>query len=178
MKQSERVKNVDQFVGEIRMFAGNFAPEGWAFCDGSLLQIAENDVLFALIGTRFGGDGQVTFALPDLRGRISIGRGVSSVGTHFSLGQLGGTEQVTLTENQLPEHTHGVAAQSGDASSTSPEGMVWAKGLQQFSTKQPNALMHSDLIQATGGGQPHDNMMPFLPISYIIALYGVFPSQN
>ena len=161
------------FVGEIRMFGGNFAPAGWAFCDGQLLSIAENETLFNLIGTTYGGDGQSTFALPDLRGRIPV-----HMGSGFSLAQSGGTETVTLTVQQIPSHTHLAAEQSGNGTQASPGGGVWAQSnLNQYSANNANASMNPAALAATGGSQPHDNMMPFLAVSFIISLFGIFPSQ-
>jgi microcystin-dependent protein len=118
---------MEPYIGEIRMFAGNFAPQGWAFCNGQLLSIAENDVLFSLIGTTYGGDGQTTFALPDLRGRIPVHQGRSTFGTIFPLGSTGGTETVTLTQAQIPSHSHPLYIQSGQGNLTMPENAFWAK---------------------------------------------------
>ena len=161
------------FVGEIRMFGGNFAPAGWAFCNGQLLPIAENETLFNLIGTTYGGDGQSTFALPDLRGRIPV-----HVGPGLILAQSGGTETVTLTVQQIPSHTHLAAAQPGNGTQASPGGGVWAQSnLNQYSANNANASMNPAALAATGGSQPHDNMMPFLAVSFIISLFGIFPSQ-
>jgi len=178
------LKAQQPYVGEIRMFAGNYAPYGWAICDGSLLSIAENDVLFALIGTTYGGDGQTTFALPDLRGRAPIHQG-----NGYVIGQLGGTETVTLTANQIPTHSHtgslmlGISKQGGNVDT--PVGNVTAvnpaRG-NEFSTVS-NGTMATVSFSAgaatsiTGGNQPHENMKPFVAINYIIALYGIFPSQ-
>ena len=162
------------YVGEIRMFAGNFAPAGWMFCEGQLLPISENETLFNLIGTTYGGDGQSTFALPDFQGRIPIHQG-----TGFVIGQKAGTESTTLTENQLPLHTHPAQAQTAAGNQGSPAAGVWAQSsLNQFSTAAANSTMNNTLIQPAGGSQPHDNMMPFLTLSFIIALFGVFPSQS
>ncbi|HEX9160075.1 MAG TPA: tail fiber protein [Thermoanaerobaculia bacterium] len=161
------------FIGEIRMFGGNFAPVGWAFCDGSLIPISENDTLFNLIGTTYGGDGQQTFALPDLRSRIPI-----HVGPGFALGQQGGTETVTLTANQIPAHNHVPQAHSTNTpSQSSPGGAVWsASSLNQF-TPTPNANLAADALGTAGGSQPHDNMAPFVAVSFILSLFGIFPSQ-
>lgn len=162
------------FVGEIRMFAGNFAPAGWMFCDGSLLSIAEFNTLFNLIGTTYGGDGQSTFALPDLRSRVPLHQGNS-----FTLAQNGGVEQVTLTTSQIPAHGHVPQASSGTGTQTSPGGNVWAaSGNLPYSTNAPNTSMDPAAIGMAGGSQPHDNMVPFLAINFIISLFGVFPSQN
>jgi microcystin-dependent protein len=161
------------FVGEIRMFAGNFAPAGWALCDGSLLSIADNDVLFTLIGTTYGGDGQSTFGLPDLRSRVPL-----HMGSSFPLGQNGGEETVTLTANQLPAHTHVPQANSGIGTQTSPAGKVWAASSNfPYSANAPSASMAPGAVGSAGGSQPHANMVPFLAINFIISLFGIFPPQ-
>ncbi len=162
------------FVGEIRMFAGNFAPLGWAFCDGAVLPISQNTALFSLIGTTYGGDGQNTFALPDLRGRLPM-----HAGNGFTLGQAGGAESVSLTTNQIPAHTHAPAASTAPASTVSPAGGVWAAGsAPQFSTAAPTVAMQANAVGQAGGSQAHDNMHPYLAVSFILSLFGVFPSQN
>jgi microcystin-dependent protein len=162
------------FIGEIKMFGGNFAIRGWAFCDGSLVPITSNEALYQLIGTTFGGDGQTTFALPNLQGRMPV-----HVGSGFVLGQQGGSESVTLNQNQLPGHTHTAQAQSAAGNLGSPSGAVWAQStLNQYSSAAANATMNPALIQPTGGNQPHENMMPFLTVTFLIALEGVFPTQN
>jgi microcystin-dependent protein len=164
------------YVGEIRMFPGNFAPLGWAFCDGSVLAIADNDVLFNLIGTTYGGDGVNTFALPDLRGRAPIHQG-----NGFVIGQKAGVETVTLTLNQLPIHSHlPQAAASGSGNpANSPAGNVWSGWTGgQFSSQPPAVSMSPTAITSDGGSQAHDNMAPFLAINFIISLFGVFPSQG
>jgi microcystin-dependent protein len=170
----------DPYVGEIRMFSGNFPPLGWALCDGSLLNISENDVLFQLMGTTYGGDGQSTFALPDLRGRLPLHAGTNpSTNTTYPLGQMGGTETVTLTVQQLPAHTHAVGANSNTADSSTPLNNVWAaSGAKSYTASSPNGTMNPAIISYQGGNQPHDNMMPFLTISFIIALQGLYPSQT
>jgi microcystin-dependent protein len=162
------------YVGEIRMFAGNFAPAGWAFCDGSILPISENDTLFNLIGTTYGGDGQSTFALPDLRSRIPMHQG-----SGFTLAQTGGEETVTLTVGQIPAHTHVPQANSGTGTQTSPAGNVWANSANfPYSSNAPTAAMDPAAVGSAGGSQPHDNMIPFLVVNFIISLFGIFPSQN
>jgi microcystin-dependent protein len=162
------------FIGEIRMFGGNFAPQGWAFCDGSLLPISENDALFNLIGTTYGGDGQSTFALPDLRSRIPL-----HVGPGFALGQSGGAETVTLTTSQIPAHTHVPQGNSGAGTQSSPGNGVWAQStLDQFSSSAPTVSMAPAALGLNGGSQPHDNMMPFLAVNFILSLFGIFPSQT
>jgi microcystin-dependent protein len=160
------------FIGEIRMFAGNFAPVGWLFCDGSLLDISTFDTLFALIGTTYGGDGQSTFALPDLKGRVPIHQGPG-----FAQGQMGGEETVTLTVAQLPAHGHSPQANSNPGTASSPVGAVWANStLNQYSNAPPSINMDPAALGITGGGQPHDNMMPFLAVNFIISTFGIFPS--
>lgn len=167
------------YVGEIRMFGGNFAPVGWAFCDGQLLPISENDTLFNLIGTTYGGDGQSTFALPDLRGRIPVHQGQLAGGTSYMLGEMGGVENVTLTTQQIPSHTHSPNAQTGAGNQSSPQGGVWAfSNLTQFNNIPPNVNMAAQAIQPAGGSQPHENMMPFTAVSFIISLYGLYPTQS
>lgn len=170
------------YIGEIRMFGGNFAPRGHAFCNGLLLPIDQNDALFSLIGTTYGGDGQTTFGLPDLCGRVPIGAGQGSGLQNYPLGQTGGAEQVTLTTNQLPSHTHQAAAQSAAGTSGAPASndSAWAMagGNPRYSTAAPTGAMNGNAIGQTGGNQPHDNMLPFQCINYIIALEGIYPSRN
>ena len=171
----------DPYVGEIRMVGFNFAPQGWAFCDGSLMSISQNEVLFTLIGTTYGGDGQQTFALPDLRGRRFVHAGTDRSGTPWVQGQVGGTETVTLTAGQLPAHTHPPIAASTSGTTSTPSGTVWA-GAQgavlPYSSSAPNIAMNPGLVDAAGQGLPHENMAPFLVINFVIALFGIFPSQN
>ena len=165
------------FIGEIRMFGGNFAPMGWAFCSGQLLPISQNDALFSLIGTTYGGDGQSTFGLPDLQGRIPIHQG-----SGFTLGQKGGAESVTLTTQQIPSHAHPPQCKSTAGELGSPQNAVWAASTSNqtiYSDSPPTAnVMSSACMKNDGGSQPHDNMMPYLVISFIIALEGIYPSQN
>jgi microcystin-dependent protein len=163
------------FVGEIRMFGGNFAPAGWGFCDGTLYAIAEFETLFNLIGTTYGGDGQNTFAVPDLRGRMPLHQGSA-----FVIGQNGGQEVVTLTTSQIPSHSHVAVGSSATGSTGSPQGVTWAVPASgnAYSASSPAAAMSSSVISAVGGGQPHDNMSPFLAISFIISFFGIYPSQS
>lgn len=170
----------DSYIGEIRMFAGVYAPEGWAFCDGRLLSISEYDTLFMLIGTTYGGDGQTTFALPDLRGRVPVHQGTNPfTGSSYSLGQLAGTESVTLTPPQMPNHTHGVAANAAAAETASVQNQVWSvSGAKSYTTVPPSGNMNPGSVSPAGGSQPHENMMPFLTTSFIISLYGIYPSEN
>ena len=167
------------FIGEIRIFAGNFAPAGWALCQGQLLAIAQNDALFALLGTTYGGDGQTTFALPDLRGRAAVHQGQGPGLSSYVIGQQYGAEQVTVTAPQMPAHTHVVGANSAPASTRAPGNAVWAAGtggLPYAST--PSVSMNSASVTSSGGSLPHENMSPFLAMNYIIALFGIFPSRN
>lgn len=168
----------DAFIGEIRIFAGNFPPVGWALCDGSMLPISEYDTLFALIGTTYGGDGINTFGLPDLRGRSAVHAGTARTGERYDLGSSGGVEQVTLTPAQMPAHTH-LPTTAGAATSASPEGTRWAaQTANAYSDVQPNAQVAAGAVQPAGGSQPHENMPPYLVVSYIISLYGIFPSRE
>ena len=169
------------FVGEIRMFGGNFAPAGWAFCNGATMPISENDVLFTLIGTTYGGDGEETFQLPDLQGRASLHSGTGSSGTTYTIGEKAGVESVTLSTQQMPIHTHpmtaslnpGTAANAaGNIICSSPSLNLYIEG------EGPDAVMNSGVVGPVGGSQPHENMQPYLCISFIISLFGVFPTQN
>jgi microcystin-dependent protein len=162
------------FVGEIRMFAGNFAPAGWAFCDGALLPISENETLFNLIGTTYGGDGESTFAMPDLRGRVPI-----HAGAGYSVGETGGVESVTLTTSQIPSHGHVLIASADVANLSSPANAVTGQATSKpYRIPSATALMAATTLAATGGSQPHDNMQPYLAINYIVSMFGIFPSQT
>jgi microcystin-dependent protein len=163
------------YIGEIRMFAGNFAPQGWAFCNGALMAIDQNDALFNLIGTTYGGDGQTTFALPDLQSRVPV-----HVGPGFALAQTSGEEQVTLTTTQIPAHSHVPQASTNNAGSSGPSANVWAASPQytEYAAAPDGTTMAPAAIGATGGSQPHDNMVPFLVVNFILSLFGVFPSQT
>jgi microcystin-dependent protein len=167
------------FVGEIRMFAGNFAPAGWALCDGQTLPIAENDVLFQLIGTTYGGDGQETFNLPNLQSRVPIHMGTGPDGTTYQIGEMAGTEQETLTVQQIPIHTHPFTASTSVTQETNPTGSVVGQSTQAtlYIDDVPNVNMAAAAITPAGGSQPHENVQPFLCINYIISLFGVFPTQ-
>jgi microcystin-dependent protein len=169
------------FVGEIRMFGGNFAPAGWAFCDGSSIPISENDTLFNLIGTTYGGDGQSTFALPDLRGRIPIHQGQGpGISQSYVIGQSAGVEAVTLTTQQIPAHNHNMSASTAAATNPSPSGNILAASptIASYVIDVAGPQLASGAVQGTGGSQPHENLMPFQCISFIISLSGVFPSQT
>ena len=165
----------DPYVGEIRMFAGNFAPAGWAFCDGRVLPISENETLFNLIGTTWGGDGQETFALPDLRGRVPIHQGNGVI-----LAQPGGAEEVTLTVPQTPAHTHPYLASGGPGAASTPIGNVHAEppSLNVYIDDVPNSNFAPASVAAVGGSQPHTNFQPYLCINFIISLFGIFPSPT
>ena len=170
------------YIGEIRMFAGTFPPNGWMFCEGQLLPISENETLFNLIGTTYGGDGQSTFGLPDLRGRVPIHFGTGG-GDTYSLAETGGVEEVTLTTQQIPIHSHVQLCSSGGGTTTSdPSNAVAAPAdLSQYSTagsdgsQMGTPAMISDPL---GGSQPHENFMPYLCINFIISLFGIFPSPT
>lgn len=165
------------FVGEIRLFAGNFAPAGWELCTGSLLPIAQYDTLFNLIGTTYGGDGQSTFALPDLRGRVPLHQG-SGAGATRIIGETGGTETVTLSVAQLPAHSHALRASSAAATGGTPGGAVLAAtSIASYGPGTPNIPMSAAAFPAEAGSQPHENMAPYLALNYIIALFGIYPSQ-
>ena len=157
------------------MFGGNFAPQGWTLCAGQLLSIAGNSALFNLIGTTYGGDGQSTFAVPNLQSRVPVHRGNGLV-----QGSFGGEETVTLTANQLPQHTHVASANASAGTQTNPTGNLWA-GSPNNPYATPGTIdtqMAPGALEPAGGGQPHDNMIPFLAINFIIALEGIYPSQG
>lgn len=164
------------YVGEIRMFAGNFAPAGWMFCEGQLLPISENETLFQLIGTTYGGDGQSTFALPDLRGRIPIHQG-----NGFILAETGGTEEITLTVNQIPSHGHPFLASSAGGNASAPQNNVVAQTdgtIFLYISDPPGVNMNPQAVLSTGGSQPHTNFQPYLCVDFIISLFGIFPSPT
>lgn len=163
------------YVGEIRMFAGNFAPAGWLFCEGQLLAISENETLFQLIGTTYGGDGETTFALPDLRGRIPIHQG-----NGFILAETGGAEEITLTVNQIPTHGHPFLATTNPGASANPQPNLVASspGVQLLIEDVASVNMSASAISSVGGSQPHSNFQPYLCISFIISLFGIFPSPT
>ena len=157
------------------MFAGNFAPAGWMFCERQLLPISENETLFQLIGTTYGGDGQTTFALPDLRSRVPIHQG-----NGFNLGENGGAETVTLTTNQIPAHSHPLLGSSANGSEANPQGNFLASStvLQPYAQETPNTAFAPTSITPVGGSQPHENLQPYICINYIISLFGIFPSPS
>lgn len=165
----------EAFLGEIRLFGGNFAPVGWLPCDGQLLPIADNDALYSLLGTTYGGDGQTTFGLPDLRGRMPVHQQ-----NQTPLGASGGTETVTLLPTQLPSHSHPLACSNVVGTQDSPANGVWANSgteLNLFSKTGPSATFASTAITATGGSQPHENMMPYLALTLMICTSGIYPSS-
>lgn len=166
------------FVGEIRMFGGNFAPAGWMFCAGQLLPIAENETLFQLIGTTYGGDGQNTFALPDLRSRVPIHLGTGTDGITYQIAEMGGVETVTLTSQQIPVHTHSMNASTAVGTLSDPTNNVTGESpsIKPYSAAVPGTPLNASAITPTGGNQPHNNVQPFQCISYIISLFGIFPS--
>lgn len=170
------------YVGQIKMFAGNFPPAGWAFCDGQLLPIAENETLFNIIGTTYGGDGQTTFALPDLRGRLPMHTGTGTGGlTTRVLGEMGGTETTVMTINQMPSHNHLVGGVTTDGNQSTPTGNVFANTKildKEYSDAAADTTMKSTMIGNTGGNQPINNVQPFLAVNFIISLYGIFPTPN
>lgn len=172
----------EPYVGEIRMFGGNFAPLGWAFCDGQLLAIAENETLFQLIGTTYGGDGQTTFAVPDLRGRLPLHMGQGPGLSARTIGEKAGVEQVSLTVNQIPAHTHPLAATTDLAGSADPQDAVPARTnpavIDTYTELGPLVALSPQAMTSSGGGQPHDNLMPYQCVSFIISLFGIFPSPT
>jgi microcystin-dependent protein len=175
---------MDPFVGEIRIFGGNFAPTGWALCNGQLMPITQNSALFSLLGIYYGGDGRSTFALPNLQGAIPMHQGSGPGLTSHSVGEYGGSPQVTLAVSEMPAHTHTVRAYADSGDRTSPVNAVFAEGLQGrvgerlYSTAAPDAFMGIDAVSPQGGSAPHNNMPPYLELTYIIALQGVFPARH
>ncbi|HEU4612084.1 MAG TPA: tail fiber protein [Kofleriaceae bacterium] len=168
------------FIGEIRMVGFNFAPRGWAFCAGQLLPISQYDALFALIGTIYGGDGQSTFALPNMAGRLPVHQGQGPGLSNYVIGEAAGTESVALVAQQIPQHAHSVIAASGGTRSASPSGNMLGSGEADVYTRGTAAPvnMAPNAIAPSGGSQPHDNMQPYLCINFVIALEGIFPSRN
>lgn len=196
------------YLGEIRIFCGDFAPAGWAFCDGQLLDIQEHRALFALLGTTYGGDGKTCFALPDLRGRAVLHEGTSEAGNRYTLGARGGVEEVALNDEQMPQHSHRVLARRGAGNTASPSGALHAAGTRRsippmasspprrssmpparpsfppakpselYSGGEPSGRLHPHAVRPSGGGQPHDNMMPFLTLGFILSLDGDDPTAD
>jgi microcystin-dependent protein len=168
------------YVGEIRMFAGNFPPVGWKFCNGEQLPISENEVLFQLIGTTYGGDGEETFNLPNLQSRVPIHMGTGPDGVNYQIGEAAGVESVTLTGQQIPIHTHTFLGTSNGANTGNPSGKVLAQaaGVSYMIIEPNEGAMNAAAVTPVGGSQPHENCQPFLCINYIISLFGIFPSQT
>jgi len=173
------------YVGEIRIFSMPFAPKGWAQCNGQLLPIAQNQALFSILGTTYGGNGTTTFALPDMRGRVALSSGRSMTGTTYSLGESAGTENVTLLTSNLPMHNHIIAAITTPGTVASPVGAYFANsldagfnGVPVYVPSNPNVIMNPGAITNTGGNQPHNNMQPSLVTNFCIALQGIYPSRS
>jgi len=166
-----------QFIGEIRMFGGSFAPIDWHFCDGSLLAISEYAPLYNLIGTTYGGNGTTNFALPNLQGRVPVHQGTSSGGTYV-MGESSGTQTVTLNAAEIPGHVHTLNASTGGTTNTNPSGQAPHVGATIYDLTLTPVTMAANAISQNQGGQPHNNLMPFLAINFIIALYGIYPSQG
>lgn len=168
---------MEGYIAEIRLFAGNFAPQYWAFCQGQILQITQNSALYSLLGITYGGNGSTTFALPDLRGRVAVGPSST-----YALGHMGGAENTTLTQGQMPMHTHVLGCNNGSADQSAPVGTVLAteagQGIQIYTNGAVNAAMNPASIQAAGASQPFSNMQPFLAMNYIICLYGIYPTRG
>ena len=170
----------EPYVGEIRMFAGNFAPQGWAFCEGQLMAVSQNDALFSLLGTIYGGDGRTTFGLPDLRGRLPIHQGSGPGLSPRPIGSKSGVESVVPSANQLPSHTHPLMASTLPGSDSSPAGGVpgASPSIDLYVEEAPTVSLHGNAISSTGGNQSHTNLQPALCIRFIIALFGIYPSRS
>jgi microcystin-dependent protein len=166
------------YLGEIRIVSFNFAPKGWALCNGQLLPINQNQALFAVLGTTYGGNGQTTFALPDFRGRTGISWGTRPGAPTFNYGQPGGEEMHTLVTNEIPAHTHTPVASTQGANQASPSGNLWPTGPSQYATTPLNTNMAANAIGNNTGGVGHDNRAPYLVLNFIIATTGIFPSRN
>ena len=166
---------MDPFVAEIRIFPFNFAPKGWAFCDGQILPLSQNTALFSLLGTTYGGDGQSTFALPDLRGRLPL-----HMGNGFTLAETGGSEEITLTVSQIPGHSHPFLGSSSTGTATGPASNVLGESttVSMYDDAAPTVAMAAGTTLSVGGSQPHNNFQPYLCVDFIISLFGIFPSQT
>lgn len=164
---------MEPFLGEIKITSFNFAPQGWATCDGQLMNIQQNQALYALLGITYGGNGTTTFALPQLQGRVPLGKSDS-----LQLGAAGGEAGHILNTNEIPFHTHSALASSTDANQPSPQGHVWAKGPGAYQTGAGNTNMSASAVSCTGGGQAHPNMQPSLVLNFVIAIWGIFPSRD
>jgi microcystin-dependent protein len=172
----------DPFIGEIKLFAGNFAPSGWALCNGQLLPIAQYSAVFAVLGITYGGDGKTNFALPNLQARAPLQQGHGPGLSQYTLGQSGGAATVTLLQSQIPAHVHPLKASTAAGNQSDPNGMAWAmsgagRGVSLYTAAQQDAQMHPNSLSASGGGLPHNNLMPYLPLTFIIALMGLFPTR-
>lgn len=178
----------EPFIGEIVMFAGNFAPRGWAFCQGQLLSIAQNTALFSILGTTYGGNGQTTFGLPDLRGRVPVGAGQGPGLPSVTLGEMAGAPTHSLISSEMPAHNHTVGASTSPGNTANPSGNLLAVGqvsaggntetVSSYVTGAPNVALNAQTGGIAGGSQPHNNMQPYLGMNYIIAIQGIFPSRN
>jgi microcystin-dependent protein len=178
----------DQFLAEIRLFACNFAPVGWATCSGQILPISQNTALFSLLGTNYGGNGTSTFGLPNLQGALPVAQGQGAGLSLYDLGETGGTPNVTVLTTEMPAHTHPLNADKGTATSNSPTGAIYMKGhfssggtsgpVQAYKAQAPTTPMAANAIGLAGGGQPHNNLMPYLTLNYCIALQGIFPPRS
>ena len=169
------------YIGEIRMFGGSFNPAGWAMCDGQLMPISQNDTLFTLIGTTYGGDGQETFAVPDLQGRFPVHMGTNpGTGTTYQIGEKAGVESVTLNTQQIPIHNHAFIGSTDLGTTGVPTGNMLGSNIQVtlYSQFPATNVMNAASLTSVGGNQPHENMMPYLVVTFIISLFGIFPSQN
>jgi microcystin-dependent protein len=169
---------MEPFLGQLMLVPYNFAPQGWAFCNGQIMSIAQNSALFSLLGTTYGGNGQTTFALPDLRGRVAINSGQGPGLQNYSLGEVAGSESVTLLSTQMPAHTHLVGASTGSAQATPDNAFPGSDGSTQIYDMAASTTMNPQMIQPAGGSQPHENRQPYLVLNYIIALQGVYPSRG
>ena len=180
---------MDEYMGIIKIFAGNFAPRGWAFCNGQLMSIAENTALFSLLGTTYGGDGRTTFGLPDLRGRVAVGQGTGPGLQPVVLGEMAGENDHTLIQSEMPAHTHGSIVSAADSTQTAATAgaSIATPGVMSgrtftatmgFNTTPPNTILNPGSISPAGGSQPHNNMQPYLGINYIICIVGLFPPRN
>jgi len=166
------------YLSEIRIYSFNFAPRGWAMCNGQLLAINQNQALFALVGTFYGGNGTTNFQLPNLQGRVALHMGSDSSGNSYTIGQQGGEAQITLNSFEVPAHSHEVSGVSNSANQASPVGHTWAASLDEPYAPTPGVSMNPNSVSSTGGSQPHTNMAPFLTLNFCIALQGIFPSRN
>ncbi len=170
----------EPYIGEIRMIGFSFAPVGWMLCQGQTLPISENDALFTLIGTTYGGDGQETFNLPNLASRVPVHMGNGPDGVNYQLAETAGTEQVTLTVQQIPVHNHALLATAaiGNVSGPANNMLSESPNIKLYTAQVPNASMNAQVVTPVGGSQPHENCQPFLAINFIISLFGIFPTQT